>query len=75
MRKIYLCPETITIEIENGIITSSLQQAKLEYKYSSDDISLQQITIPLDLKQYTIKEGDAATAAGKGDDLWSSDLE
>ena len=44
-------------------------------KYSLDDISLQQITIPLDLKQYTIKEGDAATAAGKGDDLWSSDLE
>ena len=30
MRKIYLCPETITIEIENGIITSSLQQTKLE---------------------------------------------
>ena len=29
MRKIYLCPETITIEIENGIITSSLQQTKL----------------------------------------------
>lgn len=75
MRKIYLCPETITIEIENGIIASSLQQTKLEYKYSSDNISLQQITIPLDLKQYTIKEGDAATAAGKGDDLWSSDLE